>query len=157
MDPHEESYANVSPYSFLNNNPMKNIDPDGRDVIIYYKDDNNKKQQFVLSNKTDLKNLPSNTFVKQVVLAYQHMLKTDGGKSFQKVVNDTEIKVGLLQSDKKDFYSDGTISWNPLGGLETNNGTVLSPANGLYHEADHSYDDMKNHATHEKRVSEKDE
>jgi RHS repeat-associated protein len=33
MDPHAESYCELSPYSFLKNNPLRNIDPSGMDVI----------------------------------------------------------------------------------------------------------------------------
>jgi RHS repeat-associated protein len=32
LDPHGDSYVNVSGYSFLNNNPLRFIDPTGRDV-----------------------------------------------------------------------------------------------------------------------------
>ncbi|WKN43207.1 RHS repeat-associated core domain-containing protein [Tunicatimonas pelagia] len=35
QDPHAESYDNLSPYSWVGNNPISNIDPDGRD---WYRD-----------------------------------------------------------------------------------------------------------------------
>jgi RHS repeat-associated protein len=41
MDPHAENYYNESPYSFLGNNPVNNIDPDGQDYNITI--DKNKK------------------------------------------------------------------------------------------------------------------
>lgn len=34
VDPHAESYASLSPYSAMANNPLNVIDPDGRDVIL---------------------------------------------------------------------------------------------------------------------------
>ncbi|SFF61464.1 RHS repeat-associated core domain-containing protein [Thermoflexibacter ruber] len=36
LDPHGENYYSMSPYSFLGNNPVKNIDPDGKDYGIYF-------------------------------------------------------------------------------------------------------------------------
>ncbi|SFF60496.1 RHS repeat-associated core domain-containing protein [Thermoflexibacter ruber] len=32
LDPHGDRYVSISPYSFLNNNPLRYIDPTGRDV-----------------------------------------------------------------------------------------------------------------------------
>jgi RHS repeat-associated protein len=34
IDPHGENYYSLSPYSFLGNNPIKHIDPDGKDYIL---------------------------------------------------------------------------------------------------------------------------
>ena len=33
VDPHAENYVNISPYAYVDNNPVNNIDPDGRDII----------------------------------------------------------------------------------------------------------------------------
>ncbi|WP_158797336.1 RHS repeat-associated core domain-containing protein [Pedobacter sp. L105] len=34
IDPHATSYLSISPYSYVNNNPITSIDPDGRDLIV---------------------------------------------------------------------------------------------------------------------------
>jgi hypothetical protein len=38
VDPHASNYPEASPYNFVNNNPIWNIDPDGRDWFKYQKD-----------------------------------------------------------------------------------------------------------------------
>ena len=62
MDPHCESYYNVSPYVYCHNNPVMKIDPDGKDD--YYTSDgkflgsNNKKTDYIYisDNYKQLKN-----------------------------------------------------------------------------------------------------
>lgn len=34
IDPHAANYPSLSPYNFVANNPITNIDPDGRDIIV---------------------------------------------------------------------------------------------------------------------------
>jgi hypothetical protein len=43
IDPHASSYPEASPYNFVNNNPIRNIDPDGRDWFEYQKDGSSEK------------------------------------------------------------------------------------------------------------------
>jgi RHS repeat-associated protein len=38
IDPKVEKHENASPYSSFGNNPLLFIDPDGRDIVIHYKD-----------------------------------------------------------------------------------------------------------------------
>jgi len=34
IDPHARNYVSASPYSYVNDNPVSSIDPDGRDIIV---------------------------------------------------------------------------------------------------------------------------
>ena len=42
IDPHSENYLNLSPYHWAGNNPVTNIDPDGKDWFRYTDDDGNE-------------------------------------------------------------------------------------------------------------------
>lgn len=69
MDPHAENYYSMSPYSWVDNNPMKIIDPDGKDWIVangtynyQWRDDINAKStmpegyQYIGTTPTDILN-----------------------------------------------------------------------------------------------------
>jgi RHS repeat-associated protein len=73
QDPLAEKFSNMSPYSFLNNNPLYFVDPDGRDVITW----------LVNSLKTDgsmnaTKGYASKAFTKGM----NDFARTDYGKSY---------------------------------------------------------------------------
>jgi hypothetical protein len=46
-DPLAEKYPWMSPYAYCMNNPVKFIDPTGKEVWIYYDDENRKRQQML--------------------------------------------------------------------------------------------------------------
>jgi RHS repeat-associated protein len=41
QDPHAEKYSELSPYNFVNNNPLIYVDPTGKDLAIYFEQDAN--------------------------------------------------------------------------------------------------------------------
>ncbi len=51
VDPSSENYYAFNPYSYCVNNPIKYIDPDGKDFIISYKDSNGKQAYFSFNGK----------------------------------------------------------------------------------------------------------
>jgi len=52
VDPHAENYANITPYAFVDNNPVNHMDPDGRDIIYNTTQSTNKKTGVTTFNIT---------------------------------------------------------------------------------------------------------
>ena len=49
VDPLCEKYYGISPYAYCGGNPVNRIDPDGREIWIYYDDENGQQQSFQYS------------------------------------------------------------------------------------------------------------
>ncbi|MBD3590301.1 RHS repeat-associated core domain-containing protein [Bacteroides sp. GM023] len=153
VDPMAEKYYGISPYGYCANNPVKNIDPDGRTIVIWY---NNNRSSYTYSggNVTH-----SNPFVRSVVTAYQYnkangiKAGNGGGASTVAIVENTGIKVNVTEATLRDQYSPdashGTIYWNSEWGSQNDNGTVRSPATIFDHEADHALEHKTNPEAYE--------
>ena len=60
----------MSPYAYCFGNPINCVDPDGRDVLIWYQDRKGNDQSF-LYNGTQ-KKVPNNSFVLDFVRTYNY-------------------------------------------------------------------------------------
>ena len=139
VDPLAEKYYSMSPYGYCGNNPTKYIDPDGKDFIIWYQNSNGKQVYFSFNGK-NADAMPNNSFVNAVVEAYFYNSKNGGGEYLQKIATNPKLKVGIVETDKNNrFDSSGFIRFNPNAGLKLNDGSILSPATGLEHEAAHAF------------------
>jgi RHS repeat-associated protein len=156
LDPMAEKYASWSPYCYTLNNPINLIDPDGRDIVIWYTE-GGKDKSYNYKGGTP-KNLPKNDFVKNVVEAYNYNVKNGGGDKLKAIAKSNKINVNVKEDKFKedntttnsqmitdlqisiDQYdpSTNTITWNPYSGLLTDQKIVLSAATNLEHEADHA-------------------
>ena len=47
MDPLSEKDYSISPYVFCNNNPVKFVNPNGKDIVIYYKNGNAEERRVI--------------------------------------------------------------------------------------------------------------
>jgi hypothetical protein len=140
VDNKAEKFLNTTPYAYALNNPIKYLDPDGNDILIFYVD-NGQNKSFRFNGSSN--GLPNNTFVKSVVEAWNYNVGNGGGDpSFEAATNsDLEIKLNL--SDQGSGTYKGEVYWNPERGIKTENGTVLSPATILDHELDHAVQNAK--------------
>ena len=154
-DPLAAKYPFSSPYVFTNNNPILLIDRDGREIFIYYTDDNGKTQAF--QYKPGIKPV-NNEFVQKNVAALNDINEV-GKEDFSKITPN-QIITQLSSTKSVNVYINGkagvgdgistsgtnkdiTVTWNAdLGtNLVDNSGKPTggrqSPMTILAHEFGH--------------------
>ncbi|KWW24069.1 MAG: RHS repeat-associated core domain-containing protein, partial [bacterium F082] len=128
-DPMMDVYPGISPYNYCNWNPVIFVDPDGRKIKFAPGTTREQQEQFYA--------------------AVRYLDAHDcGGRYGQLKSSDITytIHIDLNATNCKFDRSSKSITWNPLLGLETDDGDVLSPATILNHEMTHAtrYDDVRN-------------
>jgi RHS repeat-associated protein len=76
IDPLAEKYYSWSPYAYCINNPIKYIDPDGREIWIYYEDDKGEEQKMLYT--AGMKYNGKNEFLSKSIL-YLNAIHNNGG------------------------------------------------------------------------------
>ena len=135
----------ASPYTYCLGNPINLTDPTGMepdDWRINYIDKQGKSQEYVFNGGATA--LPDNQFVKDFVSTYNYNVSNGGGDAMKAIATNSSITVdisegsGLSSQDNSSTLNYNVVTWNPKGGLETTNGSILSPATLLEHEAGHA-------------------
>jgi RHS repeat-associated protein len=144
-DPLQSKYPNLSPYNFAGNSPITFYDPNGKEIIINYKDEKGQMQS--LKYIPGIKPAINNHFVQQIHNAVTYVMKDDPSKVFQelsvhkKIVTINEQLTGSsshheINSDRTGFINV-SINWGANFGQMVN-GSGQAPSTILLHEAGHA-------------------
>ena len=163
MDKMCEKYYDVSPYASCGDDPVNEVDPDGKDIYIVYTDKNGHDWAFRFSGFQGRKSItiPNNQFVKDFMQAYLYNGKNGGGKNTIRAATNPKYKIYLRQSSASrnhydNSYNEKTVFWMPRKGLVTSNGGKQSAATVLEHEMSHAVSDSYNHKDFNDRSNTKD-
>jgi hypothetical protein len=136
VDPLAEKYYSISPYVYCTNNPLKFIDPNGRDIKIYYQQ-GGKNYAFVF-NGSNYDDAPKNAFVQGALQSYKYNVENDGGEGMKALAENKDLTAKLVEAKYGSSYQQGdVVFWNPTEAIKTAEGHVMSPATVLEHEMGH--------------------
>lgn len=165
LDPLAEKYYSWGTYHSVFNNPIRFVDPDGKQIIINYTDENGKTQKHVY--EYGAKYDGDNEFLKDFYAAVNYILDNDADTTglIKSLANDTENTVDIFQDTEKnnrfhgiwkaanyfepnpkDKDEDAVIIWNPEIGVkpdltidrDADPDKFISPSLGLLHELGHA-------------------
>jgi len=160
VDPMADKYPSMSAYMYCAGNPVILVDPDGREIIIPYKEKKGlgrlfERKKYYTYKLGEAYN-GDNKFVKQTVEALNYIYQNgaDIGNVIKTIAEDKnnsiQIKRGTnFSNNTGPYYSrkSKSIEWPPLLGMPTTdeNGKksgYQSPALSLFHELVHAFIDL---------------
>jgi len=131
MDPLCEKYYAISPYAYCGNNPINRIDPDGREIWIYYDDEDGQQQsfQYTAGMQCNVDNLTAQTIVANLNTMYEN----ESGAKVLDAILINRTKYGLKQADTHSENGEGyfNIDTNTMSLHDVNN--TLSFAEETFH------------------------
>mgnify|MGYP002336011337 CR=1 FL=1 len=151
-DPLAEKYYSISPYTFVANNPILFVDPDGQEIWITYGDNQRVKyENGRLYNEDGSKYKGKDEFVSSAYKTLNGMNSTRNGKSVLGELSASENKFTFTNTYEKDSEGNdakGTLSFaeNKDGGGEIHAAALMNKETGLgekientAHELYHGY------------------
>ena len=160
-DPMQLKYPHVSSYAYCMGNPVKLIDPLGKDVLIWYKDSRGNDQLYRFDG-TQSKMPKDNQFIKDFIQVYNYMKYTGGGENLRNAVENHKYEIyvdnaELYEKFDTEFYKYHvpTVYWESRKGIRFKGGRQ-SPAARLEHEFDHAIDYLDHTHDHRQRQSQSD-
>jgi len=158
-DPYAEKYYSISPYAMCGDNMVNRIDPAGKDVLIWYKDNKGNDQSYLFNGRNKM--APTNQYVLDFIKAYNFDIKNGGGQNLKKAVTNADIILNVAnpENGEDQYVSDAsqpTVFWNSRQGYVTTKDGHQSAATALEHEMDHAVDDAKDPKAHRERNGKKD-
>ena len=131
VDPMCEKYYDVSPYGYCLNSPVNAIDPDGKEIWIYYTDVNGIEQsfQYTAGMQCDVQNSNARTIVSNLNVMYTN----ESGAEVIDAILGSNIKYGYKQADT--HSEDGEGYFNPKDNTVSLNdvNNTLSLAEETFH------------------------
>lgn len=102
-DPHAESYQPMSPYSWVKNNPLGMIDPDGRDAVTYYGKEaveyiQDLQNQAIAAEQNSEVQSSKNSFSKGFA-SYRNRQRSDGTDPAEEGGSWTDLTNSIFDSD----------------------------------------------------------
>ena len=102
IDPLVGNYVDWSPYNYVYNNPIKNIDPDGKEIWIYYEEEKrNKKGEIIYKKNGEAKMVTKSVEYKDGKLLDEKGKEYKGDNKF---VNETKAGLDYIQKNGADVY-----------------------------------------------------
>ena len=98
IDPLAEKYYSISPYAYCANNPVRYIDPDGRDIRFRYVDEGGKERTWIF-NGVNQDKAPKDQFISDFLSAYSYNIENGGGDKLQEAASATEYTIDIVQTE----------------------------------------------------------
>jgi RHS repeat-associated protein len=131
VDPLCEKYYGVSPYAYCLGNPVRYIDPDGREIWVHYYDEDGQQQsfQYTAGMQCNVDNSTAQTIVENLNTMYTN---ESGAKVIDAIIGSI-TKYGFMQADTHSENGEGYL--NPATNIASLNNVnnTLSFAEEAFH------------------------
>ena len=152
VDPMADKYPSTSPYTYCGNNPVKLVDPKGREIWIVGEDGNSYKYKGgqLFDRNGNVFEFKRNSYEGRTVEALGTLKESEMGNNLISSFENSSTDITITSADKRggiytglSSFDHGTdiIYWNNKGAdLHTVNGRQRNSATDLGHEFSHAYD-----------------